>query len=122
MMIPFKGQHGCKQYISKKPSKWGYKLWCWAGIAGYVYDFEVVGSPDAKGPPPGINIEHIFGQTENVVLCLSNGLEDGQHKLFFDNLFSSLELLEFLKQKNNNQLQHWEQIVTVVALYQLKKS
>ena len=122
MMIPFKWQHGCKQYIPEKPSKWGYKLWCWAGIASYVYDFKVVGSQDAKWPPPGINIEHIFGQTENVVLCLSNGLEDGQHKLFFDNIFSSPELLEFLKQKSNNQLQHWEQIVTVVALHQLKKS
>ena len=59
---------------------------------GYVYHFEVVGSPDAKGPPPGINIEH-------VVLRLSNDLEDGQHKLFFGNLFSSPELLEFLKTK-----------------------
>ena len=61
MIIPFKGQHGCKQYMPKKPSKWGYKLWCRAGISGYVYDFEVVGSPDAKGPPPEINIECIFG-------------------------------------------------------------
>ena len=66
---------------------------------GYVYHFEVVGSPDAKGPPPGIKIEHILGETENVVLRLSNDLEDGQHKLFFDNLISSPELLEFLKTK-----------------------
>ena len=66
---------------------------------GYVYHFEVVGSPDAKGPPPGIDIEHILGETENVVLRLSNDLEDGQHKLFFGNLFSSPELLEFLKTK-----------------------
>ena len=32
-MIPFKGQHVCKQYMSKRPSKWGYKLWCQAGIS-----------------------------------------------------------------------------------------
>ena len=106
MMIPFKGQHGCKQYMPKKPSKQGYKLWCRAGISGYAYDFEVVGSPDAKGPPLGINIEQILGEIENVVLRLSNDLEDGQHKSFFDNLFLSPELLEFLKTKNNNQLQH----------------
>ena len=68
-------------------------------MSGYVYHFEVVGSPDVKGPPPGINIEHILGETENLVLRLSNDLEDGQHKLFFGNLFSSPELLEFLKTK-----------------------
>ena len=68
-------------------------------MSGYVYHFEVVGSPDAKGPPPGINIEHILGETENVILRLSNDLEDGQHKLFFGDLFSSPELLEFLKAK-----------------------
>ena len=71
----------------------------------FPVNFEVVGSPDAKGPPPGMNIEHIFGETENVVLRLSSDLEDGQHKLFFDNLISSPELLEFLKTKEQ-QLQH----------------
>ena len=98
---------GVNSIFQKKPSKWGYKLQCWAGISSYVYDFEVVGSPDAKGPLPGINIEHNFGETENIVLHLSNDLEDGQHKLFFDNLFSSLELLEFLKTEKQ-QLQHCE--------------
>ena len=57
MKITFKGQHWSKQYMPKKPSKWGYKLWCRAVISGYLYDFEVIGSPDAEGPPPGINIE-----------------------------------------------------------------
>ena len=26
MMIPFKGRHGAKQYMPKKPTRWGYKL------------------------------------------------------------------------------------------------
>ena len=78
-------------------------------MSGYVYHFEVVGSPDVKGPPPGINIEHILGETENVVLRLSNDLEDGQHKLFFGNLFSSPELLEFLKTKKQ------QSVATLIA-------
>ena len=41
----------------------------------------------------------VFGENENVVLRLSNDLEDGQHKLLFGNLFSSPELLDFLKTK-----------------------
>ena len=44
MMVPFKGQHGVKQYMPKKPCKGGYRIWCRAGMSGYVYDFEVVGS------------------------------------------------------------------------------
>ena len=104
MMVPFKGRHGVKQYMPKKPGKWGYKMWCRAGMSGYVYDFEVVGSQDAKGPPSGVNTGK-FGESENVVLRLSNALEKNKHQLFFDNFFSSPELmvhlapLEFLLQQ-----------------------
>ena len=78
---------GVNSIYQKKPGKWGYKLWCRAGISGYVYNFELVGSPDAKGSLPGINIEHVFGETENVVLRLLNDLQDGQHKLFLTIFF-----------------------------------
>lgn len=27
-MIPFKGRYALKQYMPKKPVKWGYKVWC----------------------------------------------------------------------------------------------
>jgi hypothetical protein len=64
MMVPFKGRHGAKQYMPKKPCKWGYKFWCRAGMSGYVYDFEIHGSQEAKGPPPGVNPEE-FGESEN---------------------------------------------------------
>jgi hypothetical protein len=95
MMVPFKGRHGAKQYMPKKPCKWGYKLWCRAGMSGYVYDFEVLGSREAKGPPPGVNVED-FGESEHVVLRLSKDLERNRHQLFFDNFFSSPELLVYL--------------------------
>ena len=36
MMIPFKGRHSAKMYMPKKPVKWGYKMWCRAGIPGYI--------------------------------------------------------------------------------------
>ncbi|CAB4042187.1 Hypothetical predicted protein [Paramuricea clavata] len=92
MMVPFKGRHGAKQYMPKKPCKWGYKFWCRAGMSGYVYDFEILGSQEAKGPPPGVNPEE-FGESENVVLRLSKELEKNRHQLFFDNYFSSPKLL-----------------------------
>jgi hypothetical protein len=95
MMVPFKARHGVKQYMSKNPCKWGYKMWCRAGMSGYVYDFEIVGSKDAKGPPPGVNTGN-FGESENVVLRLSHALEKNKHQLFFANFFSSPDLLVHL--------------------------
>ena len=51
-MIPFKGRSRLRRYLPKKTKKWGYKLWARAGISGYIYDFEVDGSPVSKGPQP----------------------------------------------------------------------
>ncbi len=85
--------------MPKKPTKWGYKLWCRAGISGYIYDFEIFGSPDAKGPPPGVTLPCEFGESENVVIRLTKDLEEMKHLLFFDNYFSSPELVSFLKSR-----------------------
>ena len=30
-----------KQYLPKKPHKWGFKVWARAGISGIIYDFEI---------------------------------------------------------------------------------
>ncbi|CAB3987582.1 Hypothetical predicted protein [Paramuricea clavata] len=96
MMIPFKGRHSAKQYMPKKPTKWGYKLWCQAGMSGYVYDLEILGSPDAKGPPPGVDVPNL-GESSNVILRLTKDVERKKHQLFFDNFFSCPELLAYLK-------------------------
>ena len=82
MMVPFKGKHGAKMYMPKKPIKWGYKLWCRAGISGYVYDFEVVGGTGTSGTPANIQSTHTFGESENVVLRLTNQLSPKRHKYF----------------------------------------
>lgn len=39
-MIPFKGRSSLKQYLPKKPKKWGYKIRVRAGTSSYVYCFE----------------------------------------------------------------------------------
>ncbi|XP_037803051.1 piggyBac transposable element-derived protein 2-like [Penaeus monodon] len=38
-MVPFKGASSLKQYIPKKPIKWGYKLFVLADHKGMIYDF-----------------------------------------------------------------------------------
>ena len=45
IMIPFKGRSGIKQYMRKKPHKWGFKLWGRAGACGTLLEFECAGVP-----------------------------------------------------------------------------
>lgn len=39
-MIPYYGQHGCKQLIRGKPIRFGYKLWSLPTSSGYMYHME----------------------------------------------------------------------------------
>ena len=96
MMIAFKGRHSLKVYMPKKPTKWGYKLWCRAGVSGYVYQFELSGGL-LRGPTLGIQINYEPKEAACVVLRLTDQLESGKHKIFFDNLFGTPELLTYLK-------------------------
>ena len=96
-MIPFKGRNNLKIYLPKKPVKWGFKLWCLAGVSGYVYEFQVSGDQKARGPPEGIKNGEEFGEMENVVLRLTRDLQPGKHYAFFDNLFASPDLMMELK-------------------------
>ena len=40
-MIIFKGRSSMKQYMKKKPYKWGFKVFAQAGTSGIIYDFEL---------------------------------------------------------------------------------
>lgn len=94
MMIPFKGNAGPKQYIRNKPKPWGYKVWARSGVSGYVYDFEVY--QGARANRPEISS---LGSCADVVLRLCDGLEGKSHKVYFDNLFTTLDLLDRLASK-----------------------
>ena len=83
MMVALKGRHSEKVYMPKKPTKWGYKLWCRAGISGYIYDFEVVGARNTKGPPNSMNLLTALGESEYVALCLCETLEPAKQNLFW---------------------------------------
>ena len=79
MMIPFKGRHGLKMYMPKKPTKWRNKLWCRAGISGNVYDFEVA----AVEHQTVVSVDSQFGSYESVVARLTPDLQPKNHKFFF---------------------------------------
>uniref|UniRef100_A0AAY4B9J0 PiggyBac transposable element-derived protein domain-containing protein n=1 Tax=Denticeps clupeoides TaxID=299321 RepID=A0AAY4B9J0_9TELE len=91
-MIPFKGKIGMKQYIKNKPKKWGIKVFTRAGVTGLVYDFEVY---TGKGT---VTNERGLGVAGEVVLSLVSEVPKGlNYKCFFDNWFTSPELILELK-------------------------
>ena len=96
-MIPFKGRSNLRQYLPKKPTKWGIKVFTRAGVSGFVYDFEVY---QGKGTLVEDDIEPDLGVGGNIVLRLMSTLpEKMNYKIYFDNWFSSLKLMSLLKIK-----------------------
>lgn len=93
MMIPFKGASSLKQYLRSKPHPWGYKVWVLATASGFVLDFEIY-----QGNPGGKKQSSELGVIGDVVVRLCETVQTKNHKLFFDNLFTSVALLNKLKE------------------------
>ena len=89
MMVAFKGRHKLKVYMPAKATKWGYKIWSLASVSGYVYNFEIVGEHDRKGAPVGEKTVKGIGESGYVVARLTQSLDRGKHKVYFDNYFAS---------------------------------
>ncbi|XP_065679060.1 piggyBac transposable element-derived protein 3-like [Hydra vulgaris] len=96
-ILPTKGRSFLRQYLPKKPHKWGIKVWARCGVSGIVYDFETYCGKCLlnKNELPGLLMEG------NVVYRLTQSLPSGvNYKIFFDNYFSSIDILWLLKEKN----------------------
>ena len=88
-MIKFQGRSSLKQYMPMKPVKWGIKVWVLGDSSnGYFSKFKVyTGKQEARE----------VGLGEHVVKTLTRGLEKKNHHVFFDNFFTSVNLLEDLE-------------------------
>ncbi|XP_070174083.1 piggyBac transposable element-derived protein 3-like [Littorina saxatilis] len=95
-MVPYYGRHGCRQFIRGKPIRFGYKFWVLATPLGYVVQLEPY--QGAKGQQvaecPGL------GMGGSVVVDLISKIQgnDAYH-LTFDNLFTSMKLVDHLTSK-----------------------
>lgn len=94
MIIPFKGRSGLKQYMKTKPKKWGFKVWVQANCNGYVNCFDLYQGQSKDA------IRSNFGPIGDTVLKLCHEIHNKNHKLFMDNLFTSLPLIRQLKTHN----------------------
>lgn len=89
-MIKFKGRSTLKQYMPLKPIKRGYKVWVRADESGYICEFQIY-----TGKRQGGRAEKSLG--ERVVRDLTENILGVNHKVFFDNFFSSIDLLNTLQ-------------------------
>ena len=85
-MVPFKGRSSLKQYMPKKPIKRGFKIWMAVDAEnGFVTNLEV-----HTGKKEG-SIEKGLGSS--VVQSLTKAFHSTYRHIYFDNFFSSVDLL-----------------------------
>lgn len=85
-IIPFKGRSIMKQYMPQKPNRWGYKMFLLAGAqTGICFDFIFF---------TGKNGKTANGFCTDIILQLCETVPNQiNHKLFFDNYYTTIKLL-----------------------------
>ncbi|KAL0861589.1 hypothetical protein ABMA27_009088 [Loxostege sticticalis] len=95
-MCATKAANFLRQYLPNKPHKWGYKLLVLCDDRGFAYDFEIYSGmendPELRHPD-----EPDLGASSNIVVRLARSVPNNQqYKLFFDNYYTSPELISYL--------------------------
>lgn len=98
-MVKYYGKHSCKQFIRNKPIRFGYKIWCLCNSEGYLLNFQIY---QGKNVNSNTEYQKIFGKSTAPLLEMIDDFPPETKKLpfhfFFDNLFTSLNLLSFLRE------------------------
>ena len=99
-MVAYYGRHGCKQFIRGKPIRFGYKVWSLNTPAGYLVNFDVY---QGKNPNPNTQYEDTVGKAAAPLLQMMEELPSEKQNLayclYFDNLFTGMNLLSQLKNR-----------------------
>lgn len=95
-MCATKASNLLRQYLPNKPHKWGYKLLVLCDDRGFAYDFEIYSGME-NAPELRLSTEPDLGASSNIVVRLARSIPKNQNfKLFFDNYYTSPELIAFL--------------------------
>lgn len=86
-----------RQYMPNKPHKWGIKLFVLCDTSGFCYSFEVFGGAGDNVVQAG---NPDLGASSNVVIRLPQIVpEFKNHILYFDNYYTALPLLVYLRSR-----------------------
>jgi hypothetical protein len=98
-MVPYFGHHSCKMSLRMKPVRFGYKLWVLASSSGFPFKVEIYTGKGTGGAVGG-DADMPPGMGPGVVCRLLEAVDDPNlHRVTFDNLFTSYDLLAFLSKK-----------------------
>lgn len=90
-MVPYYGHHLAKQYMKGKPVRYGYKIFMLCSSDGFCYNFIVYcGKNNEMIPPQFKDMTHGSRIVLQLIQCIPDPAE---HILFFDNYFTSYDLL-----------------------------
>ncbi|XP_068671890.1 piggyBac transposable element-derived protein 4-like [Montipora foliosa] len=92
-MIAFKGRLSFRQYMPAKPTKYGIKVWMAADSQnGYVCNYAVYLSQEGQA--------RLHGLGYDVVMKMATPFLNKYRHIFFDNFFTSTNLMEHLLAQN----------------------
>ncbi|XP_028042586.1 piggyBac transposable element-derived protein 3-like, partial [Bombyx mandarina] len=101
MTIPYKGTKAGnrRQYNPMKPNKWGFKNLVRAGASGIVYDFLLYGGDDTFRYIDFSEEEQQMTLGAKMVLALCKTIETPGCAVYFDNYFTTLDLIWYLRER-----------------------
>ncbi|XP_066958864.1 piggyBac transposable element-derived protein 2-like [Macrobrachium rosenbergii] len=87
-MVPYYGRHSAQMFIRGKPIRFGYKIWCLCGNDGFPYPLKLYqGKEEGRIQPLGMSV------ITKMVDVISSHSNVEIHQLYFDNFFTSYDLL-----------------------------
>lgn len=92
MIVEYFGRNRLKQFIRGKPIRFGYKFWVLCGSSGYCFNFDLY-----CGAEKNENADLPLG-SRVVLNMLSCVLKPRCHVVYFDNFFTSRDLLVHLRE------------------------
>ncbi|XP_045135687.1 piggyBac transposable element-derived protein 3-like [Portunus trituberculatus] len=102
-MVPYYGGHPTKQFIRGKPIRWGYKAWIAASPLGYSYFIDLYqGKHRAKSDSCYKDTYGLGGVVLKMLDRLESQYPGRKFSLFFDNFFTSIRLLETIKERGHS--------------------
>ena len=114
-MVPYRGKHPVKQFIRNKPVRFAYKIWFMCGTDVDPYNFKIfeckiwfMCGTDVdpynfqiyKGKETGPKQEILGSRVVQDMASIIRHEDADKHILYFDNFFTSHQLLDNLGKKN----------------------
>jgi hypothetical protein len=101
MMVRYKGSYcPIRQYMPKKPEKWGIKFWVIAdSVSKFIYCFDIYFGKNLEAEIRVLGPSTQAGAAYGVVMNLLHRLEDKGHCILIDNFFCSIPLFRDLEAK-----------------------